>query len=616
MTTKALNGALRRLRRASLLQDGGGLTDGELLECYVTDRDEVAFAALVRRHGPMVLGVCRRVLRNEADAEDAFQATFLVLVRKAHTVVPRGMVSNWLYGVAHNMARKAKAMARKRRIKETEAGAAAKATACEGAWREVQALLDEELSRLPDRYRVPIVLCELEGKTIKEAAAQLGWPQGTVATRLSRGRRMLGKRLARHGLPLAGAALAAALAEAVASAGVPAPLERSTVQAAGQFAAGRAAAGLVSATAASLADGVLKSMLLHKLKIATAVLVGLVLVLGLAARGPRALARRGAGRPAAKPAANPPAAEAPAAKPRWRGKVVMTREHPVTVLACTAGWVAVGDEAGNLILWDAAKGKERGVVKGSKALGNAPSIDRLQFTPDGKHLYTISHGRRAIFRSNFRDPKDRAGGVMAPSPMFLGVSAAGDFWLETHVGNRVLALRRNPWLPGASAEFESIRYEADVTHAVGSADDKWLAVATADGKLHLHERDSLRKVHTLPTEQRIVSGVQFSPDGKRVAVAGHEAPPKVFEVASGKEVATLKGHRGIVFAVAFSPDGKWVVTGGDDNTARVWDAATGKPLAVLDGHKDSVRAVAFDPDSGALVTGSADKTVKVWKLTK
>ncbi|HZY83948.1 MAG TPA: sigma-70 family RNA polymerase sigma factor [Gemmataceae bacterium] len=615
MTTKALNGTLRRLRRASLLQDGGGLGDGELLECYVTDRDEAAFAALLRRHGPMVLGVCRRVLRHEADAEDAFQATFLVLVRKAHTVVPRGMVSNWLYGVAHNTARKAKAMARKRRSKEAEAGSARKVVVVEGAWREVQELLDEELSRLPDRYRVPIVLCELEGKTIKEVARQLGWPQGTVATRLSRGRVMLGKRLARHGLPLAGAGMTAALAEAVASAGVPAPLERSTVQAASRFAAGRAAAGLVSATAAALTDGVLKSMLLHKLKIATAVLAGLALVLGLAARGPRALAQRGAERPAAKPAANPPAAEAPA-KPRWRGKVVMTREHPVTLLTCTAGWVAVGDEGGNLFLWDAAAGKERVLVRGGKKQGYTSSVDRLQFTADGKHLYAITNGRRAIFRSNFRDAKGRAGGLMAPNPTFLGVTADADVWLETHVANRTLALRPNPFKPGGTAEFESIRYEADITHAVSSADDKWLAVVTADGKLHLHERDSLRKVHTLPTEQRTVAGVQFSPDGKRVAVVGHDAPPKVFDVAVGKEVATLKGHRGIVFAVAFSPDGKWLVTGGDDTTARVWDAATGKPLAVLDGHKDSVRAVGFDPDSGALVTGSADKTVKVWKLTR
>src|SRR6266404_2733195 len=115
MTTKALATALQHLRRAVLRQDGAGLTDGELLECFITQRDEAAFEALVRRHGPMVLGVGRRILRNEADAEDAFQATFLVLVRKAASIRPRRMVGNWLYGVAHNTALKAKAMGSKRR---------------------------------------------------------------------------------------------------------------------------------------------------------------------------------------------------------------------------------------------------------------------------------------------------------------------------------------------------------------------------------------------------------------------------------------------------------------------------------------------------------------------
>src|SRR5215469_10531090 len=169
MATAALGTVLGNLRRSLLRQDEAGLTDGELLECFIARRDESAFEALMRRHGPMVLGVCRRILRNEADAEDAFQATFLVLVRKAGTIRYRGQVSNWLYGVAHNTALKARAMIRKRRIKELQAGTVPKPEAAKEVWQQVQVLLDAELSQLPEKYRVPIVLCELQGKTIKEA---------------------------------------------------------------------------------------------------------------------------------------------------------------------------------------------------------------------------------------------------------------------------------------------------------------------------------------------------------------------------------------------------------------------------------------------------------------
>src|SRR5579872_4081314 len=134
MKENAASRAIRYLRRVTLRQDGAGLTDGELMEQYVTRRDEAAFEALVHRHGPMVLGVCRRILRNEADAEDAFQATFLVFVRKATSIRSRGTVSNWLYGVAHNTALKANAMNRKRRMKEREAGTTPQPQVAEDAW--------------------------------------------------------------------------------------------------------------------------------------------------------------------------------------------------------------------------------------------------------------------------------------------------------------------------------------------------------------------------------------------------------------------------------------------------------------------------------------------------
>src|SRR5213080_86593 len=134
MTTTVLGTVLQNLRRSLTGHQDAGLTDGTLLECFLMQQDEAAFEALMRRHGPMVLGVCRRILRNHADAEDAFQATFLVLVRKAASLRPRGMISNWLYGVAHNTALKAKAMLHKRQAKEREAGALPKREAVAEVW--------------------------------------------------------------------------------------------------------------------------------------------------------------------------------------------------------------------------------------------------------------------------------------------------------------------------------------------------------------------------------------------------------------------------------------------------------------------------------------------------
>ena len=179
MATEAQAMLLEHLRQSMLYHEDGGITDGALLECFIGQRDEAAFAALVRRHGPMVLGVCRRVLHNEADVEDCFQATFLVLVRKAASIRPRGMVGNWLYKVAHNAALKAKAMRNQRQTKEREA-AELKVRQPAEQEPELQELLDQELHALPDKYRAAIVLCDLEGKTMLAASRELGCPQGTL----------------------------------------------------------------------------------------------------------------------------------------------------------------------------------------------------------------------------------------------------------------------------------------------------------------------------------------------------------------------------------------------------------------------------------------------------
>jgi RNA polymerase sigma factor (sigma-70 family) len=301
-----INEVVEHLRRAVLRQDQAGLSDGQLLGHFIDRRDGAAVAELVRRHGPMVWGICRRVLQNHHEAEDAFQATFLVLVRRAASITPRDMVGNWLYGVAHQTAVKARTMLAKRRTRERQGTAVPEPQAPEqDAWDDLQLVLDQELSRLPDKFRVAIVLCDLEGKTRKEAARQLGLPEGTVAGRLTRGRALLAKRLTRHGLALTGAALATVLTQRAASASVPPSVMSSALQAITGVAAGQAAtAGVISGNVAALAEGVLKAMFVNRLKKMATVLVVLG-VLGLGGRwGAEAgLAAIGHGPATARPAA-------------------------------------------------------------------------------------------------------------------------------------------------------------------------------------------------------------------------------------------------------------------------------------------------------------------------
>jgi RNA polymerase sigma factor (sigma-70 family) len=282
MLTSPLQGVIHYARRAALVSDEAGLTDGQLLSCFIERQDEGAFEALVRRHGPMVLGVCRRVLHGHHDVEDAFQATFLVLVRKAASIVPREMVANWLYGVAHTTAIRARGLSARRRVREKQVIVMPEPEAVrQELWDDLQGVLDLELSRLPDKYRVAIVLCDLQEKSHKEAARQLGWPIGTLSGRLARARKMLAVRLARHGLAVSGSALVGVLSGNAASASLPGSLVSSTVKAASVLAAGQAAiAGSISAQVAALTEGVVMTMNLNKIKTVTMVLLFAALLSG------------------------------------------------------------------------------------------------------------------------------------------------------------------------------------------------------------------------------------------------------------------------------------------------------------------------------------------------
>ncbi|MBL8793856.1 MAG: sigma-70 family RNA polymerase sigma factor, partial [Planctomycetia bacterium] len=225
---------LQHLRRL-LVGPPTAVQDAQLLQQFLINQDESAFTALVARHGPLVLGVCRRVLHDPHAAEDAFQATFLVLARQAQAIRRPETLSSWLYGVAYRVAARLRSQTRQRHSRESQVPAMDRADAppdrdpqhldhadptAEASRRELRSVLDEELNRLPDKYRLPMVLCYLEGKTNDEAAAQLRWTKGTVSGRLARARDLLRDRLARRGLALSLAALSSALSQELASAGV------------------------------------------------------------------------------------------------------------------------------------------------------------------------------------------------------------------------------------------------------------------------------------------------------------------------------------------------------------------------------------------------------------
>jgi RNA polymerase sigma factor (sigma-70 family) len=275
MPTRGTKVSLAPLLWTVCAQDADGKTDGQLLQEFLAKREDAAFAALVRRHGPMVLGVCRRVLGNDTDAEDAFQAVFIVLMRKASALSTRAVLGDWLHGVARYTALKAKAATAQRKAKERVM--AHRQAHVEEARNDWLPLLDEELSRLPERYRLPIVLCELECKTRREAAMQLGCPEGTVAGRLARGRDLLAKRLRRRAQIVAGVSLWP-LAVGAAEAAMPLTLVQTTIQAAARVAAGRVTQGVLSGEALILAQGVIRSMLWQKIKFRASALLLAVLI--------------------------------------------------------------------------------------------------------------------------------------------------------------------------------------------------------------------------------------------------------------------------------------------------------------------------------------------------
>jgi RNA polymerase sigma factor (sigma-70 family) len=260
------------------------IADKELLRRFASGRDESAFEALVQRHGPLVQGVCRRILGDAHDAEDAFQAVFLVLARKSKTIRKPELLANWLYGVACRIARKARIRTIRKESRERRAGTMPVAgkmpvtgQLLELEWQELKAVLDDELQKLPEKYRAPLILCYLQGQTNVQAAEQLGWPTGSISERLARAREILRTRLNRRGLTLSAGLLALLLSEKAASAAVSPLLVQSTVRV-GVSSASKATTGTISKTVLKLAGDAGAPRLIGYLKtLSVALIIALVI---------------------------------------------------------------------------------------------------------------------------------------------------------------------------------------------------------------------------------------------------------------------------------------------------------------------------------------------------
>lgn len=599
-------------------------SDRQLLRDFAQQRNEGAFSTLVRRHGAMVLNTCRRHLRNSHDAEDAFQAVFLVLARKAGSVSWQVSVASWLHEVACRVSAEARTkLARQRKRESSMDKLPEPLPGHESALEELSTLLDDCLRSLPDKYRAPLVLCCLEGHSRDEVAEQLGWTLGMVKGRLERGRELLRCKLARRGMtlslglspllfqPLFPAQAGVALAAIQKVVGLSSLVGRNTLE-------------RIPVSTRILADGVIRTMFLSKVtKMSMAALILAILGSGVGLLAHRSFAETNSSRQlisalaqdkiqTSKPAEKPVQPQKSVAgkddkkaileKPKLERvitlgnvvrKVAITRDGKFMAAPCFDGkvrlwdtktgrlirtWelgglvsalaispdgkqICVGNDTGKLVGWDLATGK----ILFDHITGQENIYD-LAFSPDGKTLVSANH---------------------------LGSVSLWDPMKGTYL-RQIAAHNQRVW---------SVCFHPD---------SKLFASCGEDGKINLWEAATGKLLRSISAHQGWANAIAFSPNGKLLASCGKDGQLALWTWETGKNVRTIRGE--VAYSLDFTANGKKLAAANEFGGVQFWEVATGKKLQSFDEPQSKTYAVAISPSGDLLVSGGMDGKIHVWRL--
>jgi RNA polymerase sigma factor (sigma-70 family) len=581
---QALTQLLHRLRRLR-----APCPDRVLLDRFVRSRDEAAFTALVSRHGPLVFRLCRRLLRKEQDVEDAFQATFLVLARRASAIRRRDSLAAWLHGVTYRVASRLRAANSRQHQREAPSSDLTPPDPhpdplTELTAREALRAIDEEVGRLPEAYRLPVIFCCLEGLSQEEAARRLGWSPGSVKGRLERGRKRLHQLLARRGLSLA-AALALAEVSRIGAAGPAGWLRAVTAKAAVAFAAGASDPGV---PAEVLAEGELRCVALAKGKLGLLLLLAAGTVIAGSARWAQQVPARE--QPKVRPAEEPhrPTQGVGQAKSPNKDELARTDRH------------------GDLLPSGALE--RFGTVRLRHAVGRA-----LAFSPDGKTATSAGVDR------TLRVWEVASGRLLRklPGPC---VNDILDVTACSTDGSTLVTVQRDPaalvfWDLATGQQRRTLAWNGARPGSLAfSRDGHTLAVAPEDGTLHLLDAESGTR-RLPPLRHRAGSRhLTFSPDGTTIAAGGEtNGPIELWDTATGKHLRKVPTKD---YKLAFSPDGKWFASAGRGGEVTLWDQATGtaKDALPLPPPAKYFRPVclAFSRDGKLLAAGGDGRPVIVW----